>query len=151
MTAMTADSSTDEHTAAVPTPAFTVTPYLSVGDAAGALAFLKQAFGAREVDRWVGPDGRIGHAEVRIGNLALRLADESARMATMGVRSPRQLGGTSVHFFIETPDVQAVVARATAAGARVVEPFDPHHERGPRCRLADPYGLLWTVVTECAG
>ncbi len=123
------------------------TPYLSVGGAAGMLEFLRRAFGAREVERYVDTDGRIGHAEVQIGALSFNLADESEGMAAMGVRSPRQLGGTSVHFFVQAADLEAAVERAVAAGARVVEPISAARG-GRRCRLADPFGFLWTIVTR---
>src|SRR5262249_8431509 len=95
----------------------TVTPYLITSSAARAIQFYPKAFGATEVMRFVDPKGRVGHAEIRIGDSRVMLADE---FPDHGARSPRAFGGSpvSIHLYVE--DVDAMAARATAAGAKVI-------------------------------
>src|SRR5271156_6308828 len=95
------------------------TAYLIVNDAARAIEFYKQAFGATETMRLHGPGERIGHAEIRIGNSNIMLADE---FPDFGAVSPETLGGSPVKIHLQVDDVDAVAARAVAAGARVVQP-----------------------------
>ncbi|HWP44958.1 MAG TPA: VOC family protein, partial [Blastocatellia bacterium] len=98
-----------------------VTPYLCVRDAASAIEFYKKAFGAIEIMRMKSPEGKIGHAEIRIGDSPIMLADEYPEM---GFRSPQTIGGSPVmiHLYIENSD--AVVEQAVAAGAKLVKPVE---------------------------
>ncbi len=99
--------------APIPAGYHSVTPYLIVGDAAKAIAFYAQAFGATELFRLPGPDGKIMHAEIKIGDSPVMLADEME-----GFRGPHALGGTPVSLMIYVPDVDRTFAQAVAAGAR---------------------------------
>ena len=98
----------------IPEGYHSVTPYLIVGDAAGAIAFYKEAFGAAEVMRMAAPGGRVGHAELKIGDSRIMLADE---FPDMGARSPKAIGGTPVSLHLYVEDVDAVAKRAVSAGA----------------------------------
>src|SRR5262249_25484670 len=96
-----------------------VTPYLIVNDAAGAIAFYKQALGATERFRMSGPDGKVGHAEIQIGPAVIMLADEHPQM---GAVSPKSLGGTPVGLLLYVEDVDALAARVVAARAKTLRP-----------------------------
>src|SRR5580693_4622877 len=98
---------------AVPEGYRTATPYLIVKGAAEAIEFYKRAFGASEMPRMADPQGRIGHAEIRIGDSVIMLADEHP---DMGYRGPRALGGSSVSILLYLEDVDAVYQRAVKAG-----------------------------------
>src|SRR5581483_8161656 len=101
----------------IPDRYHTVTPYLIVKDSAKAIEFYKQAFNATEIIRMPTPDGKICHAEIRIGNSAVMMADEFPQC---NVRSPESLGGTAAMLMIYVEDVDASAARAIAAGAKVL-------------------------------
>lgn len=118
----------------------TMYPRLVVSDAARAIEFYAQALGADEVERYTSPDGRIVHAEVRIGELRLALKDEDD-----GDPSPTTLGGSPVMLALEVDDADAVGAALERAGATVVHPIadQPYGSRGGR--LADPFGHLWMI------
>lgn len=124
-----------------------LTPYLGVHDGAAALAFYAEAFGAVEQTRFTGPDGRIGHAELAIGTVRLYLADEYPEE---GAVSPRTLGGSPVALHLEVADVDAVHARAVAAGAiEQREPADqPYGAR--QSSILDPFGHRW-LLSQPAG
>lgn len=119
-----------------------VIPYLTANDAVGALAWYGQAFGAEEQFRVVGPDGLLGHAEFHIGDAVFYLSDEHP---AMGVVSPTSLGGTPYAMHLTVTDVDAMYARAVAAGATgQMEPADqPHGAR--HGTLLDPYGHRWML------
>jgi PhnB protein len=119
-----------------------VIPYLTASDAVGALAWYTQAFGAEEQFRVVGSDGLLGHAEFRIGDAVFYLSDEHP---AMGVVSPTTLGGTPYAMHLTVNDVDAMYARAVAAGATAQrEPEDqPHGTR--HGTLLDPYGHRWML------
>jgi PhnB protein len=125
--------------------AHAVTPYLCAHDGAAALAFYADAFGASEVMRVVGDDGRLGHAEFAIGEATFYLSDEYPEY---GVTSPRTLGGTSVTLHVDVDDVDTVYARAVAAGATAHgEPADQSH--GARHgTLVDPFGHRWMLSQQ---
>ena len=95
------------------------TPYLCVNDGAQAMEFYQKAFGAHEVMRMPMPDGKLGHAEVKIGNAPIMLADEHPEM---NFRSPKSIGGTPVNIVVYVKDVDALVKQAEAAGAKVLRP-----------------------------
>jgi PhnB protein len=123
----------------------TVTPYLIVGDAAKAIEFYKQAFGATELFRMEAPGGKIGHAEIKIGNSPIMLADE---MPEMGYMSPQSLGGTPVSIMIYVEDVDTVAGQAVAAGAQVLKPVADQFYGDRSGSFADPFGHQWHVATH---
>ena len=122
-----------------------VSPYLIVDDAPRALEFYKKAFGAKELMRHAGPDGRIGHAEIRIGNSILMLADEHLEV---DAKSPKTVGGTPVKLHLYVKDVDAVARQATAAGAKVVRPVQDQFYGDRNGMLEDPFGHQWHVSTH---
>jgi PhnB protein len=126
------------------TQAQTVTLLLRVRGGADAIAFYKEAFGATEHGRLAGSDGKIMHAALRIGNSDVMLADESLQFDSP---APDSLGGTSVSIALEVPDVDAVVDRAVAAGARVVFPVADQFYGKRSGRIVDPFGHVWIVGT----
>ena len=103
----------------IPEGYHTVTPYLIVNDGARAIEFYKKAFGAKELMRMAAPDGKIGHAEIKIGDSPIMLADENPKM---GARSPQSLGGSPVSILLYVADVDAVFNQAVAAGGKVDRP-----------------------------
>ncbi len=122
-----------------------VTPYLCVSDAARAIEFYKEAFGATELMRMEAPGGKIGHAVVKIGDSIVMLADE---FPEMNFRSPQSLGGTSAHFYIYDADVDAFVERAVAAGAKLTRPVKDQFYGDRSGAVEDPFGHLWYIATH---
>ncbi len=122
-----------------------VTPYLTVNDAARALDFYKRAFGAQEVMRMGGPDGKIGHAEIKIGDSMIMLADEMPGSAT---RSPQSLGGTTGGVFLYVDNVDAVFNQAVSAGAQAEAQVADMFWGDRYGRLKDPFGHSWSVATH---
>jgi PhnB protein len=129
----------------VPEGYHTATPYLIIGGAAQAIRFYKRAFDATELIHLPGPDGRIAHAELKIGDSIIMLADE---VLDMGYRSPRSLGGSPVSLLLYVEDVDAVFQRAVAAGALVLRPLANQFYGDRSGTLEDPFGHLWTVATH---
>jgi PhnB protein len=123
----------------------TATPYLIVKGAADAIEFYKRAFGATELLRMADPKGRVGHAEIRIGDSVIMLADEYPEM---GHRGPRSLGGSSVSILLYLPDVDAVFERALKAGARAQRPVQNQFYGDRSGTLEDPFGHVWTIATH---
>ncbi len=122
-----------------------VTPALTVRDAARAIEFYTRAFGARELGRMPSPDGRIWHAELQIGDARLMLADE---FPEMGGQAAESLGGTPVSLHLYVQDADAVVQRATDAGATVIQPLMNAFWGDRYGRLKDPFGHEWGVATH---
>ena len=122
-----------------------VTPYLIVHDGAAAMAFYARAFGATETVRMPGPDGRIAHAEMRIGKAAFMLADEHPDFLAL---SPKTLKGTPVGLMVYVPDVDAFVGRAIAAAAEVERPLKDNFYGDRSATLRDPFGHKWTFATH---
>ncbi len=122
-----------------------VTPYLHVQGAAAAIDFYKRAFGATETMRLDGPDGKVGHAEIRIDGSVVMLADEHPRM---GAVSPKTLGGAGASFLFYVPDVDARFERAVAAGAKVLRPLKDQFYGDRSGTLEDPFGHVWTIATH---
>ena len=122
-----------------------VTPYIIVSDAPRALDFYKKAFGAAEVMRFPTPDGRIAHAEMKIGEGLFMLADEAPEQ---GYRSPPALGGTPVSLMFYVRDVDAVFARAISAGAAVQRAVKDQFYGDRSGTLTDPFGHVWTIATH---
>ena len=129
----------------VPEGYHSITPYLVVNDAAGAIEFYKTAFGASELMRMAAPNGRIGHAELRIGDSRVMLADE---FPEMGARSARTIGGSPVHIYLYVEDVDAVTGRALAAGAKELRPVKDQFYGDRSGSIEDPFGHVWHVSTH---
>src|SRR2546427_9778510 len=127
----------------IPERPHALTPYLSLKGARDAIAFYKKAFGATEPFRMARPDGRIGHAELQLGDCRLMLADE---FPEMDFRSPRSIGGTPVHLHLYVENVDAVVGRAVAAGAKVLRPVQDQFYGDRSGSVADPHGHVWHVA-----
>lgn len=121
------------------------TPYLCIKEAARAIEFYKRAFGATETMRLAQPDGRIGHAEIRIGGAPIMLADE---FPEMGFRSPQSLGGSPVVIHLYVDDVDALASQAVAAGAKVLRPVADQFYGDRSGTLTDPFGHVWTIATH---
>jgi PhnB protein len=129
----------------IPEGYHSVTPYLIVTGAASAIEFYKHAFGAKELMRIPHPDGRVGHAELQIGDSRIMLADE---FPEMGARSPMTLGGTPVGIQLYVDDVDAVTRRALAAGAKTLRPVKDQFYGDRSGTLSDPFGHQWTISTH---
>lgn len=122
-----------------------VIPYLPIRGASAAIEFYKKAFGAREVMRMPGPEGKLGHAEVQIGDSVVMLADEYESMNFLG---PQSRGGTTVTIHLYVKDADATVARATALGAKVLRPIADQFYGDRTATLEDPFGHVWHVATH---
>ena len=122
-----------------------VIPYLMVNGADAAIAFYKKAFGATEVMRLTEPSGKIAHAQVKIGDAPVMLAEETKEW---GNHSPQTLGGTPVIIDLCVDDVDAVVERAVAAGAKLVFPVADQFYGYRSGRISDPFGHVWIVSTQ---
>lgn len=123
----------------------TATPYLIIKGAADAIDFYKRAFGATELLRMADPQGRVGHAEIKIGDSVIMLADEHP---DMGYRGPRSLGGSSVSILLYLEDVDEVFARAVEAGAKPLREIANQFYGDRSGTLEDPFGHVWTVATH---
>jgi len=121
------------------------TPYLCCKDAVRAIEFYVEAFGATELMRMAQPDGRIGHAEIRIGEAPIMLADE---FPEIGVRSPQAIGGSPVTIHLYVEDVDAIATRAVARGATLVRPVEDQFYGDRNCKLEDPFGHFWMISTH---
>ena len=130
---------------AVPTGHHTVTPYLAIRNAAAGLEFYKNAFGAIESYRLTMPDGRVGHAEIRLGDSIIMLADE---FPEYGGKAPETLGGSPVNLHLYVEDVDAFFTRALAAGAKERKPIMDQFYGDRSGQLEDPFGHLWWVATH---
>jgi PhnB protein len=129
----------------IPEGYHSITPYLIIQGAAQAMEFYKQAFGAVETVRLNGPGGTIGHAEMRIGDSHIMLADEPPNAPNP---NPRKLGGSPVLLHVYVPDVDAVFARAVAAGAKVQRPVENQFYGDRSGGFEDPFGHTWYVATH---
>ncbi len=129
----------------IPEGYHTVTPYLAVNDAARAIDFYKRAFGAQERGRMEGPPGKIGHAELKIGDSIIMLSDE---FPGAGCRAPQSLGGTTVNLFIYVKDVDAAFNQAVSAGAKVEMPVADQFWGDRYGKLTDPFGHSWALATH---
>jgi PhnB protein len=122
-----------------------VTPYLIVKDAGGAIDYYKKVFGAQELFRLSGPDGKIGHAELKIGDSVVMLADEHPGMGALG---PQTIGGSPVRMMVYVDNVDEVVPRAVAAGAKILRPVADQFYGDRAGGIEDPYGHHWHVATH---
>jgi len=121
------------------------TPYLSIKGAAAAIEFYKKAFGATETMRMAGPDGRIGHAEIKIGKANIMLADEHPEI---GFLSPSTLGGSPVAIHIYVENIDALAAQAEAAGAKVLRAVSDQFYGDRTGQFQDPFGHVWHFATH---
>ena len=122
-----------------------VTPYLICKDARAALAYYQKAFGAKELTRHEMPDGRIGHAEIQIGDSPIMLADEHPEVDAV---SPQTLGGTPVSLMVYVEDVDAVFKRAVSLGANEKRAVADQFYGDRLGVLTDPFGHVWNVATH---
>ena len=129
----------------IPKGYHTATPYLIIKGAAAAIEFYKKAFGATELLRMAQPDGRVGHAEVKIGDSPIMLADEFPEMGYLG---PKSRGGSSVSILLYVDDVDAVVRDAVAAGAKVLKPVQDQFYGDRSGFIEDPFGHHWGIATH---
>ena len=127
----------------IPVGFHSLTPYLAVDNAKEAIDFYKRAFDAKETVRMDGPDGKISHAELKIGDSILMVSD-----GMPNARTPRTLGGTPVNIFLYVEDVDTVFNRARSAGAKVDTPVDDMFWGDRYGKLTDPFGHSWSVATH---
>jgi PhnB protein len=131
---------------AVPEGYYTVTPQLTLDDAVKAIDWYKKALGAEEVSRAVGPDGKILHAELKIGNSRIMLND-----AMMGGKGPLALSGSPASLWVYVEDCDSLFNRAVSAGAKVLPGMGALADQfwGDRCgSFTDPHGYRWTIATH---
>ena len=129
----------------IPEGYHTVTPYLAVDDAAEAIEYYRKVFGAKERARMEAPDGKIGHAELEIGDSLVMLSDPFPQATT---RSPKELGGTTASVFMYVKDVDAVVKQAVDAGATVTMEVADQFWGDRFGTVQDPFGHLWSIATH---
>lgn len=130
----------------VPQGAHTVIPYLCLKGAANAIDFYKRVFGATEPGaRITDSTGRVSHAEIRIGDSTVMLADEHPEL---GFRSPLSLGGSPVLLMLNVPDVDAMVVRAVDAGGRLTRPVENQFYGSRTGEITDPFGYRWYLSTH---
>ena len=130
--------------APIPAGYHSVTPYLVLRDAAAAMEFYKKAFGATELYRLAGPDGKVVHGEIRIGDSPVMLGEADGRLS----RSRTALGGTPVSLMIYVPDVDRMFAQALAAGAKEQRPVADQFYGDRSGTLVDPFGHVWSLATH---
>ena len=129
----------------IPDGYHSVTPYLIVNNGVKALEYYKQAFGATELMRMDGPDGKLGHAEIKIGDSPVMLADENPQW---NAKSPTSYGGTPVSLMIYVDDCDAVFKQAIAAGGKELKGLQDQFYGDRSGTLSDPFGHCWTVATH---
>ena len=129
----------------IPEGYHTVTPYLILQDAAQALEFYKEAFGAIEIVRMANPDGKVGHAEIKIGDSMLMLGEEALEMGYRGVQS---YGGSPVSIMLYVEDSDTLFNQAVAAGAEVKQAMKDQFYGDRSGVVADPFGFQWHLSTH---
>jgi PhnB protein len=127
----------------VPEGYHTVTPTLALDNAAQNIEFYKQAFGAKEISRSVGPDGKVMHAEIQIGNSRIMVND-----VMMGMKGPQAFGGSPAGLWIYVDDSDALFKRAVDAGAKVQMPIDNQFWGDRGGCVIDPSGYSWWIATR---
>ena len=129
----------------IPEGYHTATPYLILQDAAKALEFYKEAFGAIEIVRMASPDGKVGHAEIKIGDSMLMLGEETLEMGYRGVQS---YGGSPISIMLYVEECDALFNQAVAAGAEVKHPLKDQFYGDRSGTVADPFGFQWNLSTH---
>jgi PhnB protein len=130
---------------AIPEGYHTATPYMICKGAAEAIEFYKKAFGAVEIMRMAGPDGQIGHAEIKIGDSHIMLSDEHPKM---GIHSPQHYGGSPVSVLLYVENADMTVNTAVAAGAKVTRPLKDEFYGDRAGTIVDPFGHQWYIHTH---
>ena len=125
----------------------TVVPYISVKNANDAIAYYKKAFGAEELVRMPMPDGKVGHAELKIGDSMLLLADEMDHPDAVA-KSPATLGGITAGLCLYVPDCDTLFNRAVEAGGKVRRPLKNQFYGDRSGTVEDPFGQVWTISTH---
>jgi PhnB protein len=128
----------------LPSSTQSVTAHLIVQDATSAIAFYTRAFGARELYRLVEPGGKVGHAELMIGNSRLMICDEYPDFGALGAAT---IGGSPIKLLIYVEDVDAVMRQALAAGATELRPVKNQFHGDRSGMVLDPFGLTWSIAT----
>lgn len=131
----------------IPNGYHSITPYLVVKGAAQAIEYYKKVFGATELVRMPGPDGKIGHAELQIGDSRIMLADENPNMG-QGYTSAATLGASPVSLYLYMPDVDSVFQKAVAAGGKALKPVETQFYGDRSGFIQDPFGHLWGIATH---
>jgi PhnB protein len=131
----------------IPAGYSTIVPYISVKCASEAIAYYKKAFGAEELYRMPMPDGKIGHAELKIGDSIVMMADEMDHPDAIS-KSPRTLGGVTSGLCIYVADCDATFARAVEAGGKVRRPLTTQFYGDRSGTVEDPFGQVWTISTH---
>ncbi|HKD45873.1 MAG TPA: VOC family protein [Candidatus Angelobacter sp.] len=131
----------------IPKGYHSITPYLVIKGASQAIEYYKKAFGATEVVRMNGPDGKVGHAELEIGDSRFMLADENPSMG-QGYTSAATIGASPVSLYLYCPDVDNVVQRAVAAGGKILKPVQDQFYGDRSGFIQDPFGHLWGIATH---
>jgi PhnB protein len=129
----------------IPEGYHSLNPYLAVNDAAAAIEYYSEVFGAKERFRMDGPDGSIGHAELQIGDSVLMLADPNPQSSA---KSPKELGGTSTGILLYVEDVDAIVKKATDAGGTLTMPVEDMFWGDRFGQVTDPFGHNWQIATH---
>lgn len=129
----------------IPDGYHTVTPYLVFDGASAAIEFYQKAFGATQLFRLDGPDGKVGHAEIKIGDSPIMLADERP---DMGARGPKSIGGCPITIMLYVRDVDSVYAQAVAAGAKPDRPIQNQFYGDRSGSVDDPFGYKWYIATH---
>ncbi len=126
----------------------TITPYLVVSDVPTAIEFYKRALGAEQLMRFDGPDGKVMHAEIKIGNSILMMTSEMDMGPGMKSQGPLTLKGTPVSFMMYVEDVDAIAKKAIEAGMETIRPVE-NQFYGDRCgTFKDPFGHIWSIATH---
>ncbi|HXA78669.1 MAG TPA: VOC family protein [Candidatus Acidoferrales bacterium] len=129
----------------IPDGYHSITPYLFIKGAADAIDYYKSVFGAKERMRMPGPNGRIMHAELQIGDSVVMLADENLEI---GAKSPKTLGGvsSSLHTYFE--NVDKIAEKAVSSGAKLVRPVKDEFYGDRTATIVDPFGHMWSIATH---
>jgi PhnB protein len=131
----------------IPKGYHSITPYLVIKGAAQAIEYYKKVFGATEVVRMNGPDGKVGHAELQIGDSRIMLADENPSMGA-GYSSATTIGASPVSLYLYLPDVDRAMERAAAGGAKILKPAADQFYGDRSGFIQDPFGHLWGIATH---
>ena len=129
----------------IPEGYHTATPYLIIKGAAKAIDFYKEAFGATELFRLTAPDGKLGHAEIKIGDSPIMMADEHPEMNALG---PEAVGGSPITLLLYVEDVDAMFKQAIASGATEVRPVADQFYGDRSGIVKDPFGHTWSIATH---
>lgn len=129
----------------IPEGYHSITPYLIIRGASDAIEYYKKSFGATELFRFPAPGGKVGHAEIKIGDSPIMLADE---FPEMGYKSPQSIGGSAVSLMIYVDDVDTVFDRAVEAGGVVQQAIQDKFYGDRTGTLVDPFGHVWHVATH---